>query len=299
MRHKNNAADNAALYATKGVTDMKKTIRTAMTAAIFAAANMSAMPSMAAGDSENNQWPAFNSGAADISESVEFTGQNAYGVYGPPPTDGTWWDGEPWADPDYVERLATTVTTTMMPAPVYGPAPTTTVTDDDWHSVLTTFTTTMATTSTTEIVTTMPEPVYGPPIYFFLGDANADGRVDSFDAIALRRMLVTGQGSMDERYYGDINQDGKVSISDLLLLQRYLLGKIKDLKEYNSGYYFDRDTDIEKITTTVADEPVITTETEPYDPGKDIIVTLYGIRPSDDILKDITKYKYNTDDQEK
>lgn len=276
---------------------MKKTIRTAMTAAVFAAANMSALPSMAAGDGFSADDMSGFGGDTPLSEEAGEALQKTGGGFSANEFEQEF--GRAWNDPVYAERLATAVTTTMMPAPVYGPAPTTTVTDDDWNDVLTTFTTTASATSTTETFTTEPQLVYGPPIYFFLGDANADGRVDSFDAIALRRMLVTGQGSMDERYYGDINQDGKVSISDLLLLQRYLLGKIKDLNEYNSGYYFTRDTDIEQITTTPEDEPVITTVTEPYDPGKDIVVTLYGIRPSDDILKDMTKYKYNTDDQEK
>ncbi len=265
---------------------MKKTIRTAMTAAVFAAANMSALPSMGAGDNGSNQWPPFN----NMSETVDFSGQGAYGVYGPPPTDGTWWDSEPWNNPGTVEKVLTTVTTTTLPAPVYGPAPTTTVSDEDWDNVLTTFTsfmTTSTTSTTTEV--TYPQTVYGPPIDIFRGDINMDYAVDCFDVIAVRRMLINGADiHSDAAYFADVNSDGKLNIADLILIQKLVLGKVSvnELgKEYGNRY--NRETEIEKITTSVKDDPIVTTIAEPYDPGKDVVITLYGIRPIDDRLKEM------------
>ena len=35
------------------------------------------------------------------------------------------------------------------------------------------------------------------------------------------------------------------------------------------------------------DDPNVAKPIDEYDPGKDIVVTLYGIRPTDDITKDM------------
>ena len=256
-----------------------------MTAAVFAAANMSALPSMGAGDNGSNQWPPFN----NMSETVDFSGQEAYGVYGPPPTDGTWWDSEPWNNPGTVEKVLTTVTTTTLPAPVYGPAPTTTVSDEDWDNVLTTFTSFVTSTTTTTTEVTYPQTVYGPPIDIFRGDVNMDYAVDCFDVIAVRRMLINGADiHSDAAYFADVNSDGKLNIADLILIQKLVLGKVSvnELgKEYGNRY--NRETEIEKITAPVKDDPIVTTITEPYDPGKDVVITLYGIRPIDERLKEM------------
>ena len=272
---------------------MKKTLRTVLTAAIFAAANMSAIPSMAAVDGSGQQEEeGSNTVGLSFEDWVRMTEQPTYDLYGVPPmfdpndTDITEWLDQPWDFSD-LEKTVTTVTTTSVPAPVYGPAPTTTVSDADWDTVVTTLTTSV-----------IPQPAYGAP-EFFTGDANTDGAIDSFDVITLRRMLVSGEGSGSARYYGDMNHDGKINVADLILLQRYLLGKVKDFDKYRSDEYSGELPEIEKITAP-SDEitPVTTTITEPYDPVKDVVIALYGIRPIDDRIKEMFG-DFNKDIQEK
>ncbi|MBO4494080.1 MAG: dockerin type I repeat-containing protein [Ruminococcus sp.] len=242
---------------------MKKSIFTVMTAAMFAAANLSSLPASSA---ENE---GINRPKVDPVETLTLT-------------DPDWNkdrenEGENFgtvtsADMTY---LTTTTTQTLYGAP-WVPG-TTTFTTSDYH----------------EMTATTTQTLYGPPWVFssttttvsdpdedintrMKGDVNGDLIVDTFDAIALRRAILFDEYK-DKRakLLSDVNSDGKVDVSDLVLLQRFLLGAIKDFSEYDN-------TSIKttKTTAKLKDDEISTTETTTYDPRGDIVVTLYGIKPS-------------------
>lgn len=236
---------------------MKKTIRTVLTAAMFASANLAALPSSAAG--ETNQQPEQPTKAEALSELTDT--RKPMPIYGPPEVMRTLTTASP------EELIETTTTTTQL---VYGPP---------WMLTTTSVQTVygppwMFTTVTTEPV---PQPAYGPPI--MLGDLNLDYVVDSFDAITLRKAILEDSSDYMQLYNGDLNNDGRLTVGDLVLLNKYLLGIIKDLRNF--------DNNSEYIATTVADKPVETTTTTTYDPRNDLIVTLYGIAPIKDVVMDI------------
>ena len=57
------------------------------------------------------------------------------------------------------------------------------------------------------------------------GDINNDGNIDSFDVIAIRRLLNSGNTS--ETYKSaDLNGNNIVDAVDMYLLQSYVIGKI-------------------------------------------------------------------------
>ena len=94
------------------------------------------------------------------------------------------------------------------------------------------------TTTTTDaqllftITTTAQQPLYGPVMSIRdFGDLNLDERIDIFDEVALKKMLINGMefSSYDNFrmiHNADINQDDNVNIADLTLLRKFLLGKI-------------------------------------------------------------------------
>ena len=215
---------------------MKKTIRTVLTAAAFAAAGVSAMTAVAEGREPVRM--TFNN------ETERDVFKEFYGAYGPPPTSIPMWD-----EITTTKALETlTTTTTTMPRTVYGPTSTSTVTTSEQEDVVA-LTTTM-----------VPQPVYGPaPVY--MGDANMDGVVDIFDSIAIRKAILFDDYSNNNinRHFADLNKDGEINVGDLVILNKYLLGKIKDLENYPA---MKEDY-----------EPVVTTA---YDPINDRIETAYG-----------------------
>ena len=260
----------------RGVITMKKTIRTVLTAAMFASANLAAIPGNAAGETNpqiekpsknealtelaDTRKPMPNYGSPEkmknlttMEELVTTTTTSTELIYGPP-----------W--------MFTTVTTQPVPQPDYG-AP--------W----------LYDETSTTVTTSIPQLLYGAPIFnsMFAGDINLDKQIDNFDAIALRRMLLTGKAeSFEGKNYADINRDGKVGISDLLMLQKFLLGKVKTLYNGTPTMEWARDVSIEAIgNTTIAPSGNKTTTTTTYDPRNDIIVTLYGIAPIRDVMTDI------------
>lgn len=189
---------------------MKKTEKTVLTAALFAAA-LNTIPSGA--DNIKN-----SASASDYNPSFGEVVTTTYNpnegmevpVYGPPISWTTT------AESDST-TITTTVTTTDEPylVPVYGPP-------ISWT------TTAPATTEPipTTVTTTVPMPVYGPPIAWY-GDVNADGKVNVFDMIELRKAYVNGKFSEGiESMRADINRDGKIGMADLVMLENYLLGKI-------------------------------------------------------------------------
>ena len=180
---------------------MKKTLRTVLTAAAFAAANMCAMPASA--NAVNEQPKEIN--------PVEEVERKFSAVYGPPPSMLTT------ATATVTTLVTSTTTTTVC---VYGPMTTVSVTSD-YLEDLTTMTT-----------TTFPPTVYGPP-KAFMGDVNEDGVVDIFDAVALRKAILFDEYSETiNQYFADLNKDGKINVGDLVRLSRFLHGTLKDFDDF-------------------------------------------------------------------
>ncbi|MCR4638399.1 dockerin type I repeat-containing protein [Ruminococcus sp.] len=237
---------------------MKKSIHTLLTAALFATANVSAMPVMA-GEGPTSAPPA-EAAYDPASEQIQ-------DVYGPPPS----------------VLVDVTTTTTQL---VYGTQPTTKLISETSTTTSVTNTETWTNYFTTT-TTTAPQPAYGPPLQDFVGDVNFDGNVDSFDLVAVRKMLVKGTDKYSdaqmEAYYADMNNDKKLTIADLILLQEYVLGKVtKEELQQRFNYWFgSHDIEIEQITTSQDINTTTTsTTTTIYYPIQDTIVTLYGIAPS-------------------
>ena len=65
--------------------------------------------------------------------------------------------------------------------------------------------------------------------YYMLGDLNEDNRVDSFDLIRYRRLLLESGDRKELPRRADIDEDGNIKINDMVLLKKYVLGKSKKL----------------------------------------------------------------------
>ena len=238
---------------------MKKTIRTVLTAAAFAAAGVSAMTAVAEGREQT--W-----GFANETERDVFS--NFYAAYGPAATnwiiDGTdsWQWG--WGTSETTTETLTTLTTTM-PRTVYGPTSTSTVTTSEQEDIV-------------ELTTTMlPQPAYGPAPTI-KGDVNGDYTVDIFDSIAMRKAILFDEyADTVNLHFSDLNKDGRISVGDLVILNKYLLGKIKDLDNYPAQKADD-------------DEIVVTTA---YNPRTDIVAPVYGPAP----VYEIKSYATTAEDQ--
>lgn len=163
---------------------MKKTEKTILTAALFAAA-LNMIPSgtsnvknsaLASDYNNSSDEPTITTTAYNPNEGMEVP------VYGPPIS---------WT---------TTAPVTTEPAP-------------------------------TTVTATVPMPVYGPPLAWY-GDINADGKVDVFDMIELRKAYINGEAGKGLDYMrADINRDGKIGMADLVMLENYLLGKIDNFDD--------------------------------------------------------------------
>ena len=252
---------------------MKKTIYTVMTAAMFAAANLSSLP---AGCAENE---GMNRPKVDPVETITLADSE--------------WELEKGYEKEQKNPVTTTTLTnltnkttqTLYGAPwMFGTTTTPTTSDLDYLTATTT------------------QTLYGPPWVFgstttttvsapddgenvdtkMKGDVNGDEIVDTFDAIALRRAILFGEYK-DKRakLLSDINSDGKIDVSDLVLLQRFLLGAIKDFREFDNS-----SIKTTKTTAKLKDDPIFTTETTTYDPRGDVVISLYGIKPSIEISKE-------------
>ena len=233
---------------------MKKTLRTVITAAMFAAANMAALPALA---EEQKSFEGVSQSKLNRWEDI--TGQMGQMVYGPGPN---------YDLNDHSNDWKQTTTTTMD-----------TVTGT-------------TTTTTYKPAADITQTLYGVtmPRYARLGlygDVNMDDVVDSFDMIALRKMLISGkEAQYQAANYADTNQDGTVNLADLILLQRYLLGQINDLDTGNVRYRAEIEQITEPTTTRKRGHfsETTTTTASIYDPREDIVVSLYGIKPAKDII---------------
>lgn len=184
---------------------MKKTQKTVMTALMFSAA-LNMIPAGAVNG--------INSFASDYNPAEA----EDVPVYGPPvswTTAGT----EEVTTQTTAEPVITTAMTTQeaVPVPVYGPPISWTTTGAEM------------TTQTTTMTEPVPQPEYGAPVAWVDGDINADGRIDVFDMIELRKAFING-GSPD-LLRGDVNHDGKIGMADLVMLNNYLLGKTDGFNE--------------------------------------------------------------------
>lgn len=212
---------------------MKKTERTALTAALFAAA-LNLIPT---GTNDMTSSAVGNDAApAGVDEYVP-EADEPIGMYGPP------WMFEQTTAPT-TEPLRTDV------YPVYGTQPAwTTVTPVS--SAQTTkpplqtgivypvygtqpaWTTAPETTPTA--TTTEMYAVYGPPpvIKSKLGDLDDDGKVTAFDMVLLRQRYVNRDLSFTDFRRYDVNDDGRLDIADLVIMQQYLLGKINSFDDFD------------------------------------------------------------------
>lgn len=252
---------------------MKKTIHTLLTAALFATANMSAMPvvaedggtvvkpetaePMSLGEQSEKEGDTDSVSADGVNYNIlKATTKSMAPVYGPPPTTT-------------VNTTALVDVTTTTTQPVYGTQPTISLT-----STTTSLPEWLMTTTTTTV-----EILYGPVVpRDRLGDVNEDGDVDIFDLVALRKILVSGQSrSFYSDNYADVNFDRKVNMADLVRLQQFLLGKIDSL--YDGQWDFMRGKTIEPVGGN-NEQDIETTTTTTYKPGRVTTVTLYGIMPS-------------------
>ena len=252
---------------------MKKTIHTLLTAALFATANMSAMPvvaedggtvvkpetaePMSLGEQSEKEGDTDSVSADGVNYNIlKATTKSMAPVYGPPPTTT-------------VNTTALIDVTTTTTQPVYGTQPTISLT-----STTTSLPEWLMTTTTTTV-----EILYGPVVpRDRLGDVNEDGDVDIFDLVALRKILVSGQSrSFYSDNYADVNFDRKVNMADLVRLQQFLLGKIDSL--YDGQWDFMRGKTIEPVGGN-NEQDIETTTTTTYKPGRVTTVTLYGIMPA-------------------
>lgn len=185
---------------------MKKTKHTILTALTFTAALQMASASNVNAITEDEL------GAIGVQVPFKASEQEVQDVYGPPPT----YD-EPVTTAQIVEttiQQTSTSTTT-----VYGPPA--------WFRTTSTVgdIVDMTTTTLPAPVYGPPQMFYQP------GDLNGDRSSDVFDVIYLRKLLLKNMEGDPawEEIYADVNGDGEFNIADLVALQNYLLGKTPDL----------------------------------------------------------------------
>lgn len=180
---------------------MKKTRRTLLTAAAFAATlNMASVPNVNAVTEDELS-------AIGVQTPFDPASQEIQDVYGPAPD---------YNDPitsDFTETSTTITSTTAQT--LYGPPV--------W------FTTSDVETIVTETTTDFPPTVYGPPEMFYKkGDINGDNTIDVFDIIALRKKVINADNEEFNPFTdraADVNGDGEINLADLVAMGRFISGK--------------------------------------------------------------------------
>ena len=233
---------------------MKKTVKTAMTAAMFATSlSAAAFTATAAADGHQNPDP-----VAEVERLETATAGTEVCVYGPPEVMeslfGTTLPEELALEGTSPIPSTTTITTTEVcmegtaPIMLEGDVaiyPETTTTTDDW-----------------EMVT----PGIAPLV--MAGDLDGNFSLDARDISRLKNWLLQRMDesekplTYDEIVAADFNSDGKIDKEDLILLIRSLTGKPEDEEE-------------PAVTTTMATAPEITTTTEVF-PETNIPDPVYG-----------------------
>ena len=270
---------------------MKKTVHTLLTAALFAAANASAMPAMAEGYGNNIRQDSGRSLIETLQDKLEQASSSIpQDVYGPAP--GFDVETTTFSDP------AVAMTTTTV-SPLYGTMPTTLVqttampTQPAYGAMPST---TLISATTTTLVT-----LYGPPVIMKdYGDVNSDGVIDAYDLIRLRRTVITQHyDSYFELLRCDLNKNNQLDVGDLVKLTRYLLGKTESPLDGDDGMTEQTTTTTTEAlsapTTTTSSKMVYwRTETTAYDPGTDIVVPVYGTINTNKYVRDVRGTKTTT-----
>lgn len=168
---------------------MRKTIKTLMTAAMFAAALGASTAAPISAE-------------AGIGEAYDpaSTGEVFAPVYGPPPMETT-----------------TTVQETNVQT-VYGP-PITTTEPQDTEPV-----DEFSTTTTVPVVLYGP-----PWVFYDEGDTNGDSVINTADMTVLRRWILNGFPNELQERAADYNMDGVTDARDLQTLRNFVLGRSTEL----------------------------------------------------------------------
>lgn len=268
----------------KGVRTMKKTNATLLTAAMFAAA-VNLVPGSGAADNAAGGNSTMLTAGAMTTEAPMATYQV---VYGPP-----WSYDNQTEDIDEPEYTTTSPITTEMQT-MYGPPwmfGTTTVADPELETTTITMpmtqplygppwmfgTTTAADPQPVVTNDPTPQPAYGPPM-LTRGDLTRDGRVNAFDLVAAKQLLVNQDeyDLFDLFNAADFNRDGVISVADLISMNRFLLG---DKEGYDENY--GEDTPVVTTTNRIVDDDErnnesTTTQTSTYIPDDDRSTTTTG-----------------------
>ncbi|MBR4200631.1 MAG: dockerin type I repeat-containing protein [Oscillospiraceae bacterium] len=196
---------------------MKKTLKTAMTSAMFAAALGIGAGSAPVVSAERTSAPDFLPAEESL---MDQTAETMVCVYGPPEVMSS------------LEAERTTTTTTTEELALSGTSPTAEET----------------TTLPPEDPDLIPVPVYGPPSAFYeMSDVNMDRSLDARDLTVLKRVILQAQKEgVDPMAYigdlGDVNGDGVLDKEDIKALRRMLTGKSKE----------EEDAEEAQTTTTAA-----------------------------------------------
>lgn len=226
---------------------MKKTMKTAMTAAMFAAA---------IGIGQNTANTSGVSAVDTLPEDqlMEATEDIPQDVYGPP----SWFEEETdvTTEPVAYGTEAPVTTTEMEPIRLEGEA---TVPTDEYP--VPEGTVPIYDLTTTEPVPETMEVLYGPPYVFFKkGDITMDNSVDARDLSVLKQALLEGKNVDWLRELGDVNGDGVFDEADIRELRRQLLGRSVEEDE-------EAEQTAEGTTVTTTGTTSVTT-TKKTKPGK-------------------------------
>ncbi|MGN0593335.1 MAG: RICIN domain-containing protein [Ruminococcus sp.] len=67
---------------------------------------------------------------------------------------------------------------------------------------------------------------------FHAGDLNDDGKLNVFDMVLFRQMLLENSGTQKQKYAANVNGDDSVTMADAVVMQKYLTGKGGLQKQY-------------------------------------------------------------------
>ena len=213
---------------------MKKTLKTVMTSAMFAAALGVSAGSAPIVSAEKTSVPDVLPAEESLMQQTEAT---MVCVYGPPEVMSS------------LEEERSTTTTTTEELAIGGVPPIVEETTEPPEDV-------------PEII---PQPAYGPPSAFYdISDVNMDRSLDARDLTALKRVILKAQDEgVDPMVYigdlGDVNGDGVLDKEDVKALRRQLTGKSKeeeDAEEAQTTTTAPLITDMKSTeTTTIYDIP--------------------------------------------
>ncbi len=76
------------------------------------------------------------------------------------------------------------------------------------------------------------EPTVSPTTDFISGDVNSDKKINVFDNVALKRILMGDIETVIQSSPADVTGDGSIAIDDLVLLNKFLIGEDVVLKKF-------------------------------------------------------------------